>query len=136
MIWEGKAQEIAAFSVQFVRGFNHPPVLVRDFDLPVKFFFKDAKLEQVANTQFEPVHSDLFQITLRETPWREEIDGRARNVLILVSAIEGYAQPRTAVAFSDSEAGKGLDENPQSITNQLEVALIGALDKRFPRVKP
>jgi hypothetical protein len=136
LVWEASVKDLAAFALEFVRTYDHKPVLVRGFDQPVKRFFSEAKLEQVADTKLEPVHSDLFQIALRDQPWREDIDGHARNVLILLSSIEGYAMPRATIAFVDSEGEPGLDQNPASITAELEVAVIRALDKRFARVKP
>lgn len=128
LVWEASVKDLAPFALEFVRTFDHKPVLVRGFESPVKRFFAEAKLEDVG--------PGLLQMTLRDAPWREEVDGRARNVLIVISEVGKASSPQAVVAFADLEGGSGLDENPISITHELEIALIRALDKRFPRVTP
>lgn len=61
-------------------------------------------------------------ITLHDQPWREELDGRVRDVIIVM-------RQEVSLVFVDDQAA-AVDANPQSITHELEIALLRALDGR------
>lgn len=128
LVWQANLTDVAPFALQFVQSYDHETALVRGFDRPVRLFFAGAKLEETAPS--------LLDIALQDAPWSEEVDGRARNVVILLSTVAKSSPSQVVMSFADFEGGSGVDTNPQSITRELEIGLIRALDERFPRVRP
>ena len=123
--WFAKLPDIAQFSLEFARRFEHPPVLLRGASKPDTKLFAGAKLTLDASTA---------ELVLREAPFRETLSTLESEPIVDFVAFEPEGgEPYVLVYFADRSRPDGQDPNPASAVRRFQVALLQAFDAKFKR---
>ncbi len=123
--YDGKVQEIASFSLEFVKKFEHRPVLLRDSSQIQKNFFETATLQ---------LKDGSAQLLLRGAPYQEDLDSFERHPVVnFVGLQTDQGETYVLVSFGEKNDLADQNNNPTSVTETLQNALIKALDGKFKR---
>ena len=124
--FNGKVEEMAVFTLEFARKFEHRPVLLRGLNKPEKNLFATASLK---------FDKDFAVVSLRNQPYHEDLDNLERQPTVNLGQMEtDQGEPFVLVIFDDKGID-GRDQNPNSITRTFQDALLKALDGKFKRRK-
>ena len=124
--YDGKVQEIATFTLEFVQQFEHKPTLLRGASKAETKLFVTAKFLQLEES--------AAVISLRDKPYQEDLDNVERDPTVNFVQLQTDAgAPYVLVTFGEQNGLDGLDRNPASTTRALQDALLKALDSKFKR---